>query len=260
MSNSPLISYTKISPNKNSPRKYPISKITIHHMAGDLSVEQCGNIFAPSSRQASSNYGIGSDGRIALYVDEADRSWCSSNRENDEMAVTIEVANNNTQTWSISDAAMNSLIKLCADICKRNNIEQLVYTGDKTGNLTMHRWFAATGCPGDWLAARFPYIANEVNKILNAEKEPTVSTPIDEGFYTKFEHAMDVYRKKLQDNDANDWSIAARDWAINSAIVKGDAPDINGNINYMWEDFLTREQAAIMMHRLYLILGGGHNG
>lgn len=93
MSNSNLICYTKISPNKTSPRNHKIDTISIHCMAGDLSVETCGNVFAPSSRQASSNYGIGSDGRIAMYVEEKDRSWCTSSASNDNRAVTIEVAN-----------------------------------------------------------------------------------------------------------------------------------------------------------------------
>lgn len=166
MSNSKLVSYTKISPN-SSARTAPISKITIHHMAGNLSVENCGNIFASPSRQASSNYGIGSDGRIALYVDESRRAWTSSNRDNDNVAVTIEVANcGGAPNWPISDKAMEALIALCADICKRNKITRLNYTGDKNGNLTRHNMFAATGCPGPYLQSKFPYIAERVNSQL----------------------------------------------------------------------------------------------
>ena len=88
MSNSKLVNYTRLSPNCNKPRNHKIDKITIHHMAGNLTVEQCGAVFAPTSRQASSNYGIGSDGRVGLYVDEANRSWCSSNAANDHRAIT----------------------------------------------------------------------------------------------------------------------------------------------------------------------------
>ena len=121
MSNSSLISYTKISPNRTSPRKKPIRKITIHHMAGNLTVEQCGAVFAPTSRKASSNYGIGTDGRIGMYVEEKDRAWTSSSPNNDNQAVTIEVANNALgPNWTVSDKAMASLIDLCVDICKRN--------------------------------------------------------------------------------------------------------------------------------------------
>ena len=167
MSNSSLVSYTRISPNSNNPRKYPITKITIHHAAGVASVEGMGNVFASPSRQASSNYGIGADGRVALYVDEANRAWTSSNRDNDERAITIEVANSaKGGNWPVSDLVLAKLIDLCVDICKRNGIEKLNYTGDKTGNLTRHNMFAATTCPGPYLQSKFPYIAEEVNKRL----------------------------------------------------------------------------------------------
>lgn len=173
MSNSSLISYTKISPNRTSPRKKPIRKITIHHMAGNLSVEQCGAVFAPTSRKASSNYGIGTDGRIGMYVEEKDRAWTSSSPDNDNQAVTIEVANNTLgPNWTVSDKAMTSLIDLCVDICKRNGIQRLNFTGDKTGNLTMHCYFKSTLCPGPYLKSKFPYIASEVNKRLGAEATP----------------------------------------------------------------------------------------
>lgn len=173
MSNSPLISYTKISPNRTSPRKKPIRKITIHHMAGNLSVEQCGAVFAPTSRKASSNYGIGTDGRIGMYVEEKDRAWTSSSPDNDNQAVTIEVANNTLgPNWTVSDKEMASLIDLCVDICKRNGIQRLNFTGDKTGNLTMHCYFKPTLCPGPYLKSKFPYIASEVNKRLGAEAAP----------------------------------------------------------------------------------------
>ena len=176
MSNSSLVNYTKISPNKTSPRNHVIDKITIHHMAGNLTVEQCGDIFAPSSRQASSNYGIGSDGRVGMYVEEKDRSWCSSSRSNDHRAVTIEVADDESNPWHCSDAAMNTLINLCVDICQRNSIEKLNYTGDTSGNLTMHKWFAVTDCPGDYLEKQFPYIAEQVNaKLEEAKKKPEKS-------------------------------------------------------------------------------------
>ena len=173
MSNSSLISYTKISPNRTSPRKKPIRKITIHHMAGNLTVEQCGAVFAPTSRRASSNYGIGTDGRIGMYVEEKDRAWTSSSPDNDNQAVTIEVANNALgPNWTVSDKAMTLLIDLCVDICKRNGIQRLNFTGDKTGNLTMHCYFKSTLCPGPYLKSKFPYIASEVNKRLGAEAAP----------------------------------------------------------------------------------------
>lgn len=164
--NSSLVNYTKLSPNYNA-RDRKISKITIHHMAGNLSIETCGNIFASSVRETSANYGIGSDGRVGLYVEEKNRSWASANRENDMMAVTIEVANDGgAPDWHVSDVAINKLIDLCVDICKRNGIEKLNYTGDVNGNLTRHNMFVPTSCPGPYLQSKFPYIANEVNKRL----------------------------------------------------------------------------------------------
>ena len=167
MSNSTLVDFTMISPNSTNPRKDKIRKITIHHMAGNLTVEQCGKGFANKSRQASSNYGIGSDGRVGLYVEEKNRSWASSSPENDNQAVTIEVANDVVGgNWHVSDKALAKTIELCTDICKRNGIKKLNFTGDTSGNLTMHKYFAATACPGPYLESKFSYIADEVNKRL----------------------------------------------------------------------------------------------
>ena len=155
-------------------------------MAGNLSVETCGNVFAPTSRQASSNYGIGSDGRIAMYVEEKDRSWCSSNSANDNRAITIEVANDGgAPDWHVSDKAMDSLIKLCADICKRNGITKLVWSTNKSDrvnhkngcNMTVHRDFAAKACPGEYLYGKHGYIADEVNKLLGVKPSTTTTTP-----------------------------------------------------------------------------------
>lgn len=181
-SNSSLVDYTKISPNKNTTRVHnvynptgKITKITIHHMAGNLSVETCGDVFAPTSRQGSSNYGIGSDGRVGLYVDEKHRAWTSGSPDNDYKAVTIEVANDGdaSTNWHVSDKAYAKLIDLCVDICKRNGISKLNYTGDATGNLTRHNMFQATVCPGPYLQSKFEDIAEKVNKRLGSS---TVAT------------------------------------------------------------------------------------
>ena len=178
MGYSSLVDYIKISPNKTSPRNHKIDTITIHCMAGNLSIETCANVFAPTSRKASSNYGVGTDGRIGCYVDENDRSWCSSNRANDMRAITIEVANDGGADtgWHVSGVAMNSLIKLVADVCKRNNIKKLVWSDNKDDrinhrngcNMTVHRDFANKSCPGDYLMSKMSYIASEVNKLLGA--------------------------------------------------------------------------------------------
>lgn len=183
MSNSALVNHVHLSPNYTAMSNKKNEVIVIHHMAGKLTVEQCGNVFAPASRKASSNYGVDSNGRIGLYVEEKNRSWATSSKAIDSRAITIEVANSVAGgNWPVSDKAMASLINLCVDICKRNGIKKLNYTGDKSGNLQMHRWYAATGCPGEYLASKFPYIANEVNKRLNGNTTP--SLPESSGTYT----------------------------------------------------------------------------
>lgn len=166
MSNSPLVDYVLISPHRNSPRNDKIRKITIHHMAGNLSVEECGRLF--QTRKASSNYGIDSKGRVGMYVEEKDRSWCSASPWNDHQAITIEVADD-TPDWHVSDIALAKLIDLCVDICVRNGIKELIYTGDTDGNLTRHNMFCATICPAPYLQSKFPWIASEVNRRLRGE-------------------------------------------------------------------------------------------
>lgn len=196
--NSKLVSYTRLSPNKTSPRKHIIDTITIHCMAGNLSIEACGTIFANKARQVSSNYGIGSDGRIALYVNESDRSWCSSNKSNDHRAVTIEVANDGgAPDWHVSDKAMNSLINLVTDICKRNNIKELKWQGNKNligqidkQNMTVHRWFAAKACPGNYLYNKHCYIANEVNKKLGIQASSSSEISTQKYIYNGVDYSL----------------------------------------------------------------------
>ena len=183
MSNSSLIDYTKLSPNHSGERTKDTDTISIHCMAGNLTVEACGALFSQSSREASSNYGVGSDGRRALYVPENYRSWCTSNAANDQRAVTIEVANNGgAPDWPISDKAYDSLIELVTDICERNGIKKLVWSTNKDDrinhrngcNMTVHRDFAAKACPGDYIYERLGQIAKEVNARLGvAEDNPT---------------------------------------------------------------------------------------
>ena len=177
MSNSNMVTYTKLSPNNSGKRTHAIDTITIHHMAGNLSVQTCGDLFAKPSRKASSNYGV--NGReVGLYVDEANRSWCSSNGTNDQRAITIETANDGgAPDWHVSDTTMSTLIKLVADICKRNGIKKLIWSDNKSDrvnhangcNMTIHSDFAATACPGPYLKSKMAYIASEVNKLIDAD-------------------------------------------------------------------------------------------
>lgn len=183
MSNSKLVDYTKISPNKTSPRNHKIDTITIHCVVGQCSVETLGNVFAPTSRRASSNYGIGYDGRIGMYVEEKDRSWCSSSASNDNRAITIEVASDTKHPYKVRDAAYKALIDLCTDICKRNGIKELKWKADKSligkveqQNMTVHRWFANKACPGDYLYNLHGQIAAEVNARLGVVSDTTPDT------------------------------------------------------------------------------------
>ena len=176
MSNSPLVNYTKISPNKSSPRNHKIDTVTIHCVVGQCSVETLGNVFAPASRQASSNYGIGYDGRIGMYVEEKDRSWCSSNAANDNRAITIEVASDTKEPYAVNAKAYAALIDLLVDICKRNGIKELLWSTNKADrvnhkngcNMTVHRDYANKSCPGTYLYERHGQIASEVNKRLGS--------------------------------------------------------------------------------------------
>ena len=245
MSNSPLVSYTMRSPNRNSPRNHIIDTVTIHCMAGNLSVEACGAMFARASTGASSNYGIDSDGRVALYVDEGDRSWASSNGANDHRAVTIEVANcGGEPDWPVSDQAYAALIDLCVDICRRNGIQKLLWRGDKSlvgqvdkQNMTAHRWFAAKACPGDYLYSRFGDIAARVNERLEEEHVTQ----------EQFNEMMEVYLTQQREKETSPWSKKAWEKAETAGVFDGTAPQAS----------LSREQAALVLDRLGLLPEGG---
>ena len=160
-SNSPLATVKVLSPNHSGQRTHEIDTITIHCVVGQCTAQRIGEIFLPTSRQASSNYGIGYDGEIGLYVEEKNRSWCTSSRSNDQRAITIEVASDTTEPYAVTDKAYAALIDLVTDICKRNGIKELKWQGDKSligqvdkQNMTVHRWFANKSCPGKYLYDR----------------------------------------------------------------------------------------------------------
>ena len=211
MSNSTLCKYIHIVGNYSDRQGNGVSRIIIHHMAGNLSLETLGKVM--ESRQSSATYGIDVNGNIGQYVDEAYRPWTSSSWEADKCAVTIEVANNaGAPNWTVSDASMNALIELCVDICKRNGIAKLNYTGDKSGNLHMHKWYSATACPGPYLESKFAYIAEEVNKRLNGS---TISTPSKPAFndlsnYTDVQLADKVIAGEFGNGDARKIALGSR--------------------------------------------------
>lgn len=259
MSNSPLVSYTKLSPNHSGQRTHSIDRITPHCVVGQCSVETLGNIFLPASKQASCNYGIGADGRVGMYVEECNRSWCSSSSANDQRAVTIECASDTAEPYAFKDAVYNSLIKLCIDICKRNGKTKLLWLGDKDATLsyapapdemvlTVHRWFANKSCPGNWLYARMDDLAAKVTEGLSTNTD----TEDEEMDLEKFKELWREMRKELQDNDASTYSEEARRWAVENGIVQGGS---SGEFNGMWEDMMTREQLVTVLFRFAKLVG-----
>ena len=197
MSNSSLVDYTKLSPNHSGARTHSIDRITPHCVVGQCTVERLGEIFAPTSRQASCNYGIGLDGKVLLCVEEKNRSWCSSSNANDQRAVTIECASDTTDPYAMNSAVYNKLIELCVDICKRNGKKKLLWFGDKNKTLnyspksnemviTVHRWFAAKSCPGDWLYSRLDDLASKVTAQLGGSTSGGNTGGSSGGTNTKF--------------------------------------------------------------------------
>ena len=231
--NSPLVSYTKLSPNHSGQRTHSIDRITPHCVVGQCSVETLGNVFLPTSRQASSNYGIGVDGRVGMYVEEKNRSWCSSSAANDQRAVTIECASDATEPYAFKDVVYQRLIELCTDICKRNGKTRLLWLDNKDKTLgytpapdemvlTVHRWFANKSCPGDWLYARMGDLASKVTAALGGQSPASL------------------------DNTPAAWSKDAVNWALKNRLLLGDS---NGNLKL--RENLTREQFCVMLKRYH---------
>ena len=181
--NSPLVAYTKISPNQSGERTHAIDRITPHCVVGQCTAESLGALFADPDRQASSNYGIDKDGRVGMYCPESNRSWCTSNRDNDQRAITVECASDTTHPYAMNDAVYECLIALCIDICSRYGRTKLLWLADKDKSLayepaademliTVHRWFANKSCPGDWLYSRLGDVAERVTTALGAVVSP----------------------------------------------------------------------------------------
>lgn len=178
--NSKMVVYKRLSPNHSGRRTHSIDRITPHCVVGQCTAEGLGGWFAQVSTQASSNYGIDKDGRVGLYVEEKNRSWCSSSNANDQRAVTIECASDTKEPYAMNSKVYATLVKLCVDICKRNGKKKLIWFGDKAKTLnytpkpdemllTVHRWFANKSCPGNWLYSRLGKLATEVTKQLGGK-------------------------------------------------------------------------------------------
>lgn len=266
MSNSPLVTHTNLSPNHSGPRNHAIDTITIHCFVGQVNARRGCEVFKSSSKGASCNYVVGCDGSIGLCVEEKNRSWCSggkhsvngiSGSQNDHRAITIEVASDTKHPYAVTDKAMEALISLLTDICKRNpGIGRLRWKGDKSlvgqvdkQNMTVHRWFADKSCPGDYLYNLHGQIADEVNRRLDNNKED------DDMDVARFKELWGEMRKELQDNDSGAWSQEAREWATSTGLIAGMGALPNGEQNYAWADVLTREQMAVLLYRFAKMMG-----
>ena len=206
--NSPLVSYTKLSPNNSGLRTHAIDRITPHCVVGQTTVRTLGNIFSKPSRQASSNYGIGKDGKVGMYVEEKNRSWCSSSKANDQRAVTIECASDTFAPYAFNSVVYNKLIELCVDICRRNGKKKLLWLGTKEKSLsyspkpdemilTAHRWFSSTDCPGEWMYAREADLASKVTEKLNPK-------PVESKINITYQVYDNVKKKFLPNVNNND--------------------------------------------------------
>ena len=251
MSNSSLVNMTMLSPNHSGHRNQPITKIAIHHTAGAISAATIGQIFRPTSRQASCNYGIGNDNKIVLCVDEANRSWCTSSSWCDNRAVTIEVANSaNGGNWPVSDRTLATLIDLVTDICGRNGIRNCTYTGGKDGVLQKHEWYANTNCPGPYLGSKFSYIASEVNKRLSGGGSGTNDTS-----------RSSLYRVRKSWSDAKSQKGAFRDFDNAKKCANANAGykvfDASGNEVYPNKD-TTSKSVDTLAHEV--LAGNWGNG
>ncbi len=240
MSNSKIVNYTKLSPNHSGTRTHSIDRITPHCVVGQCSVETLGNIFMNKKSEASCNYGIGTDGRVLLCVDEGNRSWCSSSNSNDQRAVTIECASELKHPYAFNDKVYNKLVELCVDICKRNGKKKLLWINDKNKALnystksdemllTVHRWFDDKACPGDWLYNRLGNLAKQVTEQLGGKVEkPTLTYRVyaDGKWYSEVKGLSNIAGRKKQ--------------AISAVAVKVSKGDIKYRVHLLNGDWLGR--------------------
>ena len=231
--NSPLVSYTKLSPNHSGQRTHSIDRITPHCVVGQCSVETLGNIMYPTSRQASCNYGIGPDGRVGMYVEEKNRSWCSSSNANDQRAITIECASDTTHPYAMNDKVYATLITLCTDICRRTGKKKLLWFADKNKSLayspkqdemvlTVHRWFTNKSCPGDWLYSRLGDVAAKVTANLSS----TTSTTTPSTSKTTEEVAQEVIAGKWGNGEERKQRLTAAGY--NYSLIQAKVNELMG--------------------------------
>ncbi len=258
MSNSTLATVTNLSPNHSGKRNHAIDTITIHCFVGQVTAKRGCEVFLPASKKASCNYVVGYDGSIGLCVKEENRSWCSSSSSNDNRAVTIETASDDTAPYKVTAAAYAALLDLVTDICRRNGANKLLWFGDKAKTLaytpksgemvmTVHRWFANKSCPGDYLYNLHGEIAAEVTRRLGEDDEEMTQE--------KFNEMMAAYEKSkakpVPDSTPADWEKEGVEWATSNGLMAGD-----GNGDLMLHSPLTRGQFCVMLKRYHDELGG----
>lgn len=252
MSNSPYVSYTKISPHRNSPRNHAIDRISIHCVVGQVTMQSLGEIF--QAKAASSNYGVDRDGHVGMYVEEKDRSWCSDSPDNDNRAVTIETASDVSEPYAVNAAAYATLLNLCTDICKRNGKKKLLWLGDKAKTLaytpksdemvlTVHRWFnAGKSCPGTYLYERQGAIAAEVTRRLRESEEK------EEPDLTEAE-AKKIARQEIEAYFGEQAKKSAADWAQTHVKAVQERGIMNGDEEGGFRPYspVTRQELAATM-------------
>lgn len=259
MSHSKLATYINHSPNHSGKRNHKVDTLTPHYMDGNLSIETCAAIFKPTSRRASSNYGIGSDGRIGVYVEEENRAWTSGSSANDNRAITFECAN--LSGGKLTTACWNSLVKLCADICKRYGFKGVYYCGradysklpDGYMLLTMHKWFQSTDCPGPWFSKQFSNLAKDINAYLESGRTPVIKPANNTqggklsvdgygGFNTvlDMQHQLGTYEDGVisgqwKGNQQYIWAIESVTWeGSGSQMVKALQKKIGAEVDGIW--------------------------
>lgn len=261
MSNSPLVTYTNISPNRTSPRNHKIDTISIHCFVGQVTAKSGCNSrgFTTYDKKngSSCNYVVGHDGSIGLCVEEKDRSWCTSSRSNDHRAVTIETASDTKDPYKVTGKAYAALLDLVTDICRRNGAKRLIWLGDKDKTLsytpkdgemvmTVHRWFAPKACPGDYLYNRHGQIAAEVTRRLGKDDEEMTQ----EQFNAMMAEYEKTKARPVPDSTPADWEKDGVEWARENGIMAG-----NGNGDLMLHSPLTRGQFCVMLKRYHEELG-----
>lgn len=259
MSNSSLVSCALLSPNRTHPRSQAIDTITIHCVVGQVTALEGCRLFQSPSRNASCNYVVGRDGSIGLCVDEQDRSWCTggtlsvngmTGKMNDHRSVTIEVACEPRHPYAVTEAAYEALIRLVADIAKRNGMGTLKWKADKSlvgkpgeQNMTVHRWFAKKACPGDYLYARMGEIAQRANEINGSTSE---GSDRGDGSSVGKSSTVETVPQPERQEPAT-WAEEAWEKAKAAGVLDGTRP---------WEP-ITRQEMAVVLERLGLLAGGG---